>query len=132
MTAAGANPWLHDRCVVGHHDQCPGGEGEQGCDCGCHFQDEAGQRPELSRGERLVASVQRSYERHRRPRPVHPVHIEAMAERMCDSRRERTVLSIRGVDGPRYERAVRAHARRRLSLRRLAYALERQAGGGRR
>lgn len=88
------------------------------------------EQPELSPGERLVASVQRSYERHRRGRPVHPLDVVRMAERMGNAVYDRGVCASRGdLSSPAYQRAVRAHNRRWDALYRLAYALERQAGG---
>lgn len=63
-----------------------------------------------------------------RLRPVEPVDIVLMGDLIGDAAQERLLaIHFAGIGTPRYERARRTHRRRVEALRRLAYALERQA-----
>jgi hypothetical protein len=119
---AGTHYWVHVHEIpagVGPHYATP-------IDPSCSGPPEPGEPGEYP-AQRLVASVTESYERHLAGRPVRALDIERMAERMCTSQHDRTERACRGdVDSPTYQRAVRAHDRRRKALRRLAQALERQ------
>lgn len=88
-------------------------------------------QPEPSPGERLVASVTESYERHRRLQPVRALHVVLMADRLVAAAQDAVAaLAFSGKDSPVYRRAHHTYCRRAEALRRLAYALERQTGGG--
>lgn len=89
------------------------------------------EQPEPSEGERLVASVVESDERHRsRLRPVNVADIECMAYRIGHAAQDMVLTTLNpGQGSPEFRRSLRAYMRRVVALRRLATAMQRQAGG---